>query len=303
MADFAFIKNSQVKKWVILDPKRSRRPNVGHKSEVVCPFCIGREKEECEVYRIGGENGDSSWRIRVILNKFPFADIHELIIHSPDHHKNFDELPVFHVGLIFQTYRERYRYHLGKGQVYIFHNRGIGAGESLPHPHTQLTVIPKLVTLDVPDLDMSIYSSTNIFFKRKIKDNVIYASNFYIYCPSDSQWPDEVWIIPVKKNTNFGDLADKDISVLSFYLQRILHILDLRHGREFPFNFYIYPGKNWYLRIIPRVKILGGFEVGTGIMVNTQDPKETFNFIKEHFLESKIDKILKEQQADYWEAV
>ena len=50
-----------------------------------------------------------------------------------------------------------------------------------------------------------------------------------------------------------------------------------------PFNFYIYPQQDWYLRLIPRLKTLGGLEIGTGIFVNTQDPNETISFIKEHF--------------------
>ena len=74
--------------------------------------------------------------------------------------------------------------------------------------------------------------------------------------------------------------------------------MDIRHGHEFSFNFYIYPGKEWYLRLIPREKILGGFELGTGVIVNTQDPAETFNFIKEHFNEPDVEKI-RENRAEY----
>ena len=101
----------------------------------------------------------------------------------------------------------------------------------------------------------------------------------------------------------FGDITDSDITDLAFCLQRLINILDMRHGHEFPFNFYIYPGKNWYLRIIPRHKILGGFEMGTGIIVNTQDPRATFEFIKEHFFEPDLYKIGLAQQAEYWRSV
>lgn len=302
MKDFQFLQNSFNKKWVILDPGRSKRPNVGHKTERLCPFCIGREQEEQEVYRIGGERGDSNWHIRVIKNKFPFASIHEIVVHSPDHHKNFDELPLSHIGLIIQTYRERYLQHSTEGQVYIFHNRGIGGGESIPHPHTQLTVIPKNITLDLCPLDNSIYSS-GWFFRKKDREDVITTSYFYIYCPSFSQWPDETWIVPVKKNTRFGDVSDKEIEDLAFCINRLINIFELRLGHEFPFNFYIYPGRNWYIRLFPRIKILGGFEMGTGIVVNTQDPKDTFAFIKTNFFEPDLEKLQIEQQEDYWKCV
>jgi UDPglucose--hexose-1-phosphate uridylyltransferase len=302
MADFQFLQNPIFKKWVILDPRRAQRPNVGQKTEQVCPFCIGREQEEQELYRVGGEKDDSNWHIRVVVNKFPFASHHEIIIHSPDHHKNFEELPLSHIELVLQTYRERYRQHQNIGQVYIFHNRGIGGGESLPHPHTQLTVLKRSIVLDLPPLDISIYPS-KLFFKRKRREDFVATSNFYLYCPFTSQWPDEVWIVPRRKNTRFGDINDHEIADLAFCLNRLINIFDLRHGHEFSFNFYIYPGKNWYLRIIPRIKILGGFEVGTGIMVNTQDPQETFAFVKEHFFEPNLERIRREQQADYWRSV
>jgi UDPglucose--hexose-1-phosphate uridylyltransferase len=77
----------------------------------------------------------------------------------------------------------------------------------------------------------------------------------------------------------------------------------LRHGHEFPFNFYISPRKEWYLRIIPRIKTLGGFELGTGVSVNTQDPRETIKFIKEHFESPNVEKILSEHRAKYHKSV
>ena len=328
MADFQFLKNFIAKKWVIWAPRRSKRTNVGKKPEAVCPFCIGREADEEELYRVGGQAGDSNWHIRVIPNKFPFAPHHEIIIHSPDHHKNIDELPFSQVELIFQTYRQRYNVHAKLGphfakaswgkQVYIFHNRGIAAGESLPHPHTQLVVIPGEVTLEIPVLDYDVIArrekratrqshawkrllrSFSVARNDDTNDNVLETEHFLLFCPKTSEWPDEVWIAPQRSGTVFGQITDKEITDLAFALTRIIQIFDLRHQDEFPFNFYVYPGKNWYLRLIPRIKILGGFEVGTQVMVNTQDPKETFAFIKEHFWQPDHEKIKSSHQAEYY---
>jgi len=294
MADFNFLYNQFSKKWIISAPRRAQRTNIGKKSEPICPFCIGREDQEEELYRVGGAPHDSNWHVRVISNKFPFAPQHEIIIHSPDHHKNFDELPFSQVQLLLTTYRERFRLNSPKGQVYIFHNRGGAAGESLPHPHTQVAVVPKNVLLEIPPLDVSIYQ----------KDaRVLETELFFVFCPQTSEWPDEVWIAPKKHPQVFGSISNDQITDLSFVLTRIIQILDMRHGAEFPFNFYIYPGKQWYLRIIPRIRILGGFEVGTKVSVNTQDPNETFSFIQEHFWKPDSTKIKYEQQADYLKRV
>lgn len=288
--DFKFLENKNSGKWIILAPRRAKRPDVAREASTLCPFCPGREESEQEIYRIGGEEGDSNWQVRVIPNKFPFAPNHELIIHSPDHHKNFDELPISHVETIIQVYRQRYNNLKNSGQVYIFHNRGEAGGESLPHPHTQLAVVPNEVVMDIPALSSE-------------ETEKIETGSFYISCPPVSQWPDETWIYPKEKGRVFGEISEDEISDLSSILANLIKILDLRHGHEFPFNFYIYSGEDWYLRIIPRVKSLGGFEVGTGIFVNTQDPHDTFLFFKEHFDIPDEERIRKENQAEYSKGV
>ncbi|OGH20055.1 MAG: hypothetical protein A3D74_03990 [Candidatus Levybacteria bacterium RIFCSPHIGHO2_02_FULL_37_13] len=324
--DFKFLQNPISKKWVILAPRRAKRPDISKGAEPICPFCLGREMGENEVYRVGGEPNDSNWKIRVIPNKYPFAPIHEVIIHSPDHHKNFDELPLHQVELIIKTYRQRFITHQKKGQVFIFHNRGEGGGESLPHPHTQLAVIPSDIKMDIARLSVEAsYSSgpqpiswpasprlggpsqggpaggsgDNPELGEMKHESTVLTPHFYLFCPKSSQWPDEVWIAPKKRGRAFGEITDGEVADLSYTLSRLVQIFNLRHGNDFPFNFYIYPGGDWYLRIIPRIKTLGGFELGTGIFVNTQDPNETISFIKEHFAAPNHEKIRTHHQADY----
>ncbi len=321
MSDFQFLQNPLSKKWVILAPRRAKRPDVAKGIEPVCPFCPGREGDEPELYRVepefmvhGSKMGESpatvnserittNWLVRVIPNKFPFAPIHEIIIHSPDHHKNFGELPLSQVELILQTYRQRYLTHKEKGQIFIFHNRGEKAGESLPHGHTQLAVVPMDVKTDIPRLDPSSLSSGGKaqlgVGPEKEEQNQVVTKCFYIFCPKTSQWPDEVWIAPKQRGRAFGEITDEEIPDLASALTRLIQIFDLRHGHEFPYNFYLYPGGDWYLRIIPRLKTIGGFELASGIFVNTQDPRETIEFIKEHFEEPNHEKIKTEHQAEY----
>lgn len=333
--DFEFLQNKINGKWVISATNRSHRTNVG-KATDICPFCPGQEVEEEELYRVpsvvssqvSGATSDhrpqkfdnqdtSNWSVRVIKNKFPFAPNHEVIIHSPDHHKNWDELPFSQVEFILQTYRQRYNAHKNPSallragdQVYIFHNRGRAAGESLPHPHTQLVVIPQNVKLDIPPLNPGIYKKESVVSSPRgeagaqlSEVNFLETEHFLVFCPTTSEWPDEVWLAPKQNGGGFGFIKDSEITDLSFVLSRLIQIFDLRHGHEFPFNFYIPPLKNWYLRLIPRTKIIGGFELGTNIIVNTQDPAETLRFINEHFWEPDKEKIQSEHLAGYREKV
>ena len=271
-------------KWIISAPKRAKRPDQAKGAEPQCPFepFQGKPGYEESIFSIN--------EARVVANKFPFAPIHEIIIHSDDHHKNFDELDHAKVEDIFKVYRSRFETHKHRGQVYIFHNQGKNAGESLPHPHTQLAVVPNDVALDMPEL--------------KLKDEELkILSQFYIFCPHISQWPDEVWVAPKRGGRIFYEANSDEIKEIAFIVSRLVQIFTLRHGHDFPFNFYIYPGQEWYLRLIPRVKMIGGFEVGTGIFVNTQEPRETFSFIKENFDNPDFEKIKSAHQADYEKTV
>ncbi len=279
MPDFRFIQDPASGGWVISAPKRAKRPDQAAGVEPPCPFEPGQEDPIVTLNQV-----------RVVPNKYPFAPIHEIIIHSDDHHKNFDELPVHMSEDIFNVYQKRFQEHKNKGQVYIFHNQGKRAGESLPHPHTQLAVVPSEVKLEIPELHIGTEEKKNL-------------KHLYFFCPANSEWPDEVWVAPHSSGVSFGDATSEEVSELAFVVGRLLQIFDLRHGHDFPFNFYIYPGRNWYLRFIPRLKTLGGFEVGTGVWVNTQAPFETFEFIKEHFDNPDIEKIKSQHLADYWKSV
>lgn len=289
--DFKFIENKISKKWIISSPRRAKRPNIINGEEPPCPFCVGNEKKEKETYRVPENSPEQAWKVRVVPNKFPFAPIHEIVIHSQDHEKNFDELPTNQTELILTVYRQRFQSHQDKGQVYIFHNRGKAGGESLPHPHSQIVVIPDFVKLDIPPVDLS------------KEDKTQETGHFTIFAPLSSEWPDEVWVKPKREANFYGSITDSEIKDLAKILYRLIQIFDLRHEDEFQFNFYISPRKDWYLRIIPRVKTLGGFELGTNVSVNTQDPKETIEFIKEHFEAPNFEKILTEHRAKYHKAV
>lgn len=275
MSDFQFLQDPTNKNWVVMAPRRARRPDEAKGTVRECPFCpLASQGSTLQ-----------GWQVRVLNNKYPFAPIHEVIIHSPDHHKNFDTLPIEQVVQILQMYQKRYILHQDRGQVYIFHNRGEMGGESLPHPHSQLVVVPNEVEMQIPKIP-------------EIK-NDIETNHFILICPEVSQWPDEVWIVPAVRNKTFGQITDEEISDLAKTLTRLIQLFDIRYKKEFPFNFYIYPGSDWYLRLIPRIKTLGGFELGTGVYVNTQDPKETMAFIKAHFAQTNLEKIAMEYEAEY----
>jgi len=293
MSDFHFLKNALSKKWVVSAPRRGKKPDIANGDKPVCPFCPGKENNETELYRLGGEAGDSNWEIRVIPNKYPFAPIHELIINTPDHSQSFEQFPLEHIERILEVYRHRFNEHAHAGQVYLFHNHGEKAGESIPHSHTQLVVIPDKVFLDVPRLQTVIGDALH----------GVETNHFMVFCPKTSEWPDEVWVAPKVGGRTFGESTDDELADLAVVLSSLIKIFDLCYNKDFPYNFYIYPDGDWYLRLIPRRKTVGGFEMGTKVIVNTQDPKHTAEFIKQQFAKPDIERISQEHQAEYHRTV
>lgn len=257
------------KRWVIVSPQRTARPNSDFKKKkkIVCPLCSGHEDETPpEVLRYGkGEPNKPGWQLRVIPNKFPISDFHEVIVHSPDKEKDIEDLPVSQVVLIIRAYVERYNFYKKKGQVLIFCNHGAHAGASLNHPHSQLVVIPFQINLDT--------------LVREPLNNLVEENTFFnVYCPDFSQWPFEVWIAPKEEKTVFGDITEEEIDDLAQLLKKTIHQLRVIYEKHsfdhlpFGYNFHIYHKENWYIRITPRFIHRAGFELGTGLSVNIVDP-------------------------------
>lgn len=268
-----YVPDISTRRWVVISPQRLGRPEEylkTHKpNKNTCPFCGGHENETPpEVFRLGGgEANKSGWKVRIVPNKFSITDIHEVIIHSPDHEKDIESLPIDQVVVIFSAYRQRFNIYRKRGQVLIFCNHGEHAGSSLAHPHSQLVVIPSQINLDTLVREP---------LNNMVEDNKLY----YVYCPDFSQWPYEVWLTPKKEGNFFGDITDVEIHELAVLvvkmLKRLSHIYQ-QHSLSnllFGYNYYFYHKENWYLRIIPRFIHRAGFELGTGLYVNVVDPME-----------------------------
>lgn len=276
-----YVPDSQTQRWVIIAPSRNNRPTIAEKPVAypTCPFCPGNEHiTPPELYRIGtGAPDGPGWSVRVVPNKYPITDTHEVIIHSPSCDDDVDTLPVEQVTKVFTAYRDRYRAHESSGQVLIFCNHGITAGASLRHPHSQLVVVPNQINLDAVNLEP---------FQNIIEDQ----TSFISYCPDFSQWPFETWIAPKTDGKKFSDVTDTELpdlaAIVSRTLRKISTVLkkpDLpfkQANEPFVFNYYIFHGKNWFIRIIPRSIHRAGFELGTGLNVNVVDPTVAAELLK-----------------------
>jgi UDPglucose--hexose-1-phosphate uridylyltransferase len=271
-----FVPDVATHRWVLITPDRGRRPTdtyAGDEQRPACVLCLTYQnptQEQIDRFDIGELY--TLGQFKVIPNRFPVTDIHEVIIHGPDH-RDIEEFPLSAIEDLFKVYRTRFGYHQHEGQVIVFNNRGFHAGGSLLHPHSQLVVIPNQINLDALELE-------------PIANVVTENNSFHIYCPEFSQWPYEVWIAPKRPGTYFSEVSDHEIGQLAPLFQNLIRVLleksdEVRKPERGNYNFYISSSKNWYLRIIPHFKHRAGLELGTGLSVNEKDPTKAAEELSE----------------------
>ncbi len=281
-----YVPNTNSDRWIIVASSRTNRDENEEKHKTHdCIFCEGNELlTPQEVYRLGaGHPNTPGWKVRVIANKFPITDIHEVVIHSTDHEKDFDHFSHTQSENVLKVFKDRFNEYKSFGNVIIFNNHGTHSGASQIHPHSQIAVIPKQISLDM-------------FPRERILNTILDTRHFTSYCPEFSQWPYEVWIAPKKQNTLFGEIDDDEIADLSLLFKGTTRALSKvydtkpifrkvdRKIHPFGYNFYIYPQKSWYLRIVPRFIHIGGFELATGMWVNMTDPSQAARDLLEYML-------------------
>jgi len=227
---------------------------------------------------------------------------HEVIIESPQHNLCIPLMEDKQVEEVVLAYRERYltlredpRFSL----IIIFKNHGPGAGTSLEHPHSQLVATP-IVPLSIryryekamghyDDAGTCVYCDYIRAGLRVRTRLVMETERFLAFHPFASRAPFETWILPKEHQASFGSITMNDSKEFSRVLKVIL--LKMYHALNNPgYNYIIHTAPikdeqeeyyHWHLQILPRLVTPAGFELGTGMFINTALPEETAAFIRD----------------------
>ena len=184
--------------------------------------------------------------------------------------------------------------------ITIFKNNGQRAGTSLVHPHSQLVATPVMAPyfhhkFDVAhdyfaDLGRCLYCDLVAWDLEQARNRVIADTDgFIVIHPFASHAPYETWILPRKHCSSFGLFPKTSFTELSRVIKDILFCL--YQGLDNPaYNMVVDstttadeedPYYHWHIRIIPRLTTIAGFEIGSGISINTAMPEETASFIRQ----------------------
>lgn len=238
-----------------------------------------------------------------LFRKMDGVGIHEVIVESPLHNDVISLMEASQVQMILYAYRARYNEinrHPLVQYTLIFKNHGKAAGTSLVHPHTQIIGTPiappyirrksRVAMHYYDNSGKCLYCSILRSELRARKRIVIESDHFVVFHPFASYSAYETWILPKHHQSSFGMITDHQLNELAIVLRdtlRGLHeVLDnpafnymiSSSPRESRQNSYY----DWHLRIVPRISFIAGFEMGSGMYINTACPEDTAELMRTH---------------------
>ncbi len=235
------------------------------------------------------------------FRKMDGVGAHEVIIEVPYHNTTIGIMEDRQVKEIVLAYRERFldltRDHRFQ-HIIIFRNRGAGAGASLLHPHSQLIatpVVPRDVRARVSLASLHYDANGRCIYCDTIREElevgrrvIVDTADFIAVEPFASCVPFETWILPKKHNPSFGSISSEECSSLGIILNQVIgklhkgladpdynYVISTSPLREDHTDFY-----HWFLRIMPRLTTPAGFEMGSGMYINTVFPEEAAEFLQ-----------------------
>ncbi len=213
----------------------------------------------------------------------PATGAHEVVVLSPDHHRGLGRLSEEQVLDVLRTIQSRMHAHAVRGHraTQVVVNHGREAGASIAHPHAQLLAIdldPPAVIEELPHLGDRACSICDAMSRIDASRDIVGAGDAAAaWSPWWSSTPYELLLAPRRHLGRFEDVG-AELDSVATTLRRTLTRLD-RALDDPPYNLFVhtlpYGGHDsyhWHVHIRPKLEGAAGFELGTGILVNTVDP-------------------------------
>ena len=196
--------------------------------------------------------------------------------------------------------------------VLVFKNFGPAAGASIAHTHSQIVampVVPYNIEAEVQNsaayyektgrcifcslidealtFEATFYDRESGVVRRKISVGqyvIERGSRFIAIKPFASRFEWEVQILPLAHEADFANLSAEDAADLGRVFQRTMARLNAVLGGV-QYNYFIHslphshgaearmPAYHWHIEICPRTSVPTGFELGSGLFMNTISPE------------------------------
>lgn len=234
----------------------------------------------------------------------PASGAHEVIVETPIHN-SFPQLrDQGELASLVQAYRERSAALMalpGIAYVLIFKNHGEGAGTSLVHPHSQVIATPVLPPREERTVRCAREhwrTTGRCLFCDLVEQElnrgsrVAFATErFAVIQPFAAAHPGETWIVPRAHEGPFVSISEDDVAEFASVLSSTLRAVAACFADP-DYNYALHQEppdpdarrmQHWYLQIIPRLKDVAGFELGSGMAINTLPPELAATRLRAHF--------------------
>ena len=309
--------------WVIVAPERGARPRQlkEHAHDAAtpahdpdCPFCPGNEAKLTQILEETPGGPPPGWLTRSLPNRFPALSpdapaeartegihkaagghgLHRVIIESPRHDGDLPFMDDRAVAAVIGAWRRCHGELIaapGVEAVFLFRNRGLKAGASLRHPHSQAIathfVPPRLAAREAlargllvetgrcplcEMLEFELAAASRIFLS---------GEHFACMVPFAATCPFEFLIVPRRHAACFSAVTQAEAAELGTVLRQALRLLHDAAGDP-PYNLALEtasrgetnsPCQHWHLRIAPDITTPNGFDLAAGMPVNPHLPE------------------------------
>ncbi len=118
---------------------------------------------------------------------------------------------------------------------------------------------------------------------------VLETDSYFVFEPFASRWPFETWIIPKQHAAVFTAGDASQVEPLAHALWTTLNALYHALGdpaynlvlHEAPLRDSCEDYYHWHIEILPRLATAAGFELGTGIWINTMLPEHSAEYLRD----------------------
>lgn len=226
---------------------------------------------------------------------------HEVIIFK-DHQTEIYEGGWEKLTELFGVYKNRYLF-WQKDPVIEYampiHNMGPEAAASIEHPHSQFfasSIMPNLIEEELAGTKKFFLDQNKCVFCAMIEEETqqqvrVISENedFIAFTFFAARFPFEIWILPKKHSSFFEEISQGELENMGKIAYDCLTKLNSTLKSP-PLNWWIHtaPTKkdhlgdyyHWHMEIAPRVSKFGGYEMGSGIVIDVVSPELAAQFLK-----------------------
>jgi UDPglucose--hexose-1-phosphate uridylyltransferase len=220
---------------------------------------------------------------------------HEVVIETPRHEEGLADLSPAHARLVVDAFAARLAHWRDDGRtaaVVLFRNQGSMSGASLAHAHTQLIALPRVPDAIVREIgNLSTYADAHqgrcLLCDMADSDA---ASGLTVYddgvtrvlSPWAATSPYLMRVVPYRCASTFSDAPAAELDSLALALTATARAYRDALGDP-SFNLVVHTAPfaiertgvlpfHWHVDLVPRFSCSAGFEVGTGMGINSTGP-------------------------------